>query len=584
MDVSKQMTKKFIKQYIRKSGPFLPVVICGLLAAWVVYFPLTNTDIWWHLAAGREMLQRKAFLYTDPFAFSVSNAKWIDLHWFFQIIVYGLHSLGGAPLLIWTKLSMVFAAVLIISSARKEVWYKLFSAAILSVLLFHARFLVLMRPILITITAMALFIVILERYSKSGKSRILLWMIPVQLVWTNSQGLFILGPVILGCYWLGELMKTIFGCAGGLQSRNRFRHHIRLTAALPMLCATTVINPYGIEGALFPFSLFSRIDPSHANIYSRNISENVPLMDLSGPDAGYVYAVMAVTALTLISFFVNRKKAQWSHVLLTAAFFSLAFMAKRNILLYFFVAAPVLAVNITDSLTALRLRSEKAGRTVAYVCAGVLMILIIHNSVLQARVTGHYPRHTMISPFRIPEKAVEYLQRNPAPGAMFNTVRYGGYLIWTLYPSREVFIDGRLIIRSPKFFADYLAVCGEPEKNFPDLARRYSINHALLPTAVFAQSMPLVKYLYERNDWKVVYADGASILFRTSNLTNEKDIIDLSSDKQIGKILSSIEQQWSDHNLIKMQYGIYLEQLLRYLGNEDQAENVKKSVNKWRKM
>ncbi|MFW5775630.1 MAG: hypothetical protein ACOCW2_05005, partial [Chitinivibrionales bacterium] len=514
--------------------------------------------------------------YTDPFAFSQSKTQWIDLHWFFQLLVYGIHSLGGVSLLVWTKLAIVFASVITLTAARGDRWFKLFCAASLAVMLFHARFLVLMRPILITILAMSCFIVVLERFAARRKKRILLWLVAVQLVWTNSQGLFILGPVILGCYWLGELMKTIFGREDGLQSREAFRYHFQLTAAFLIVCVSVLVNPYGFTGAVFPFSLFTRIDPSHANIYSRHISENTPLFALAGAESRYAYAVFAVTAVVIVSFFVNRKRAQWSHILLIMAFFSLAFMAKRNILLYFVAAAPVIAANLSDGLRCFEGKAAISRRIISYGYACILALMIVGNGVTHARVVRHYPDGSMMSPFRVPEKAVRYLKDNPAPGAVFNTVRYGGYMIWELYPAWEVYIDGRLIIRTPEFFEHYLAVCSKPASTFPALVQSHAITHVLLPTAVFDHCMPLVEYLFKHKDWAVVYADGSSILFKDRELADRNHIIDLTSDKQVDEIISSIDQHWSSDELIKQQNFEYLQRLLRRLGVPAEGVDVKK--------
>ena len=67
-----------------------------------------------------------------------------------------------------------------------------------------------------------------------------------------------------------------------------------------------------------------------------------------------------------------------------------------------------------------------------------------------------------MSPFRFPEKIADYIEEHSVPGTMFNDLRYGGYLIWRLYPQEKVFIDTRLIIRPPEFFAEYLAISEYP--------------------------------------------------------------------------------------------------------------------------
>jgi len=56
---------------------------------------ISDGDIFWHLAAGREMVRRRAFLRTDPFTLSAAGRPWPDVHWLFQLAVYGLHQTFG---------------------------------------------------------------------------------------------------------------------------------------------------------------------------------------------------------------------------------------------------------------------------------------------------------------------------------------------------------------------------------------------------------------------------------------------------------------------------------------------------------
>ena len=48
-----------------------------------------------------------------------------------------------------------------------------------------------------------------------------------------------------------------------------------------------------------------------------------------------------------------------------------------------------------------------------------------------------------IAPGRFPEGAVVELERWPDLGPLYNDERFGGYLLWRLFPQRQIFIDGR---------------------------------------------------------------------------------------------------------------------------------------------
>ena len=72
----------------------LLALLCGF-AFLSVCFPVVNTDIWWHLASGRWILEQGSFPASDPFSAGAAGQKWTDVHWLFQVIAYGIHSAGG---------------------------------------------------------------------------------------------------------------------------------------------------------------------------------------------------------------------------------------------------------------------------------------------------------------------------------------------------------------------------------------------------------------------------------------------------------------------------------------------------------
>src|SRR5688572_25693729 len=91
----------------------LSIALCLLVFA-AALTPASDTDLWWHLAAGREMLARGGFLTVDPFTLSAAGRPWIDLHWLFQLAVYGLHQIGGLVALVIAKAAIVAGGALIL--------------------------------------------------------------------------------------------------------------------------------------------------------------------------------------------------------------------------------------------------------------------------------------------------------------------------------------------------------------------------------------------------------------------------------------------------------------------------------------
>src|SRR3954471_23852161 len=73
----------------------IAALLVGSAAAFFFWYPISDGDIFWHLAAGREIVRTHAVPHTDPFAFTSRQLPWIDLHWLFQVGMFGVQSLFG---------------------------------------------------------------------------------------------------------------------------------------------------------------------------------------------------------------------------------------------------------------------------------------------------------------------------------------------------------------------------------------------------------------------------------------------------------------------------------------------------------
>src|SRR6185436_6934827 len=107
------------------------VAALGALGFWIVlcaWYPLTDTDIWWHLASARRMLEQHAFLRSDPFCLVSLGKPWTDLHWGFQLLALGLWKLGGAAALVTFKVAALGGAAALALRPhleRRNAWFLL---------------------------------------------------------------------------------------------------------------------------------------------------------------------------------------------------------------------------------------------------------------------------------------------------------------------------------------------------------------------------------------------------------------------------------------------------------------------------
>ena len=128
------------------------------------------------------------------------------------------------------------------------------------------------RPEVFSLAFVACFLAVLLRVEHRPA---LAWvLVPVQVAWVNMHGLFILGPIILGCYWLDRGARTRLESRSGTHRPEQggvslWRHLVPASAAV---IAGTLLSPYGIRGAMLPLELLPKIaDPN--NPYKSYIDE-----------------------------------------------------------------------------------------------------------------------------------------------------------------------------------------------------------------------------------------------------------------------------------------------------------------------
>jgi hypothetical protein len=547
----------------------IPIALCIVLSAFFVYFPITDCDIFWHLAAGREMVAHRHFLYADPFSFTLASPRWVDLHWLFQLLAYGLYSLAGFKALIGVKLLLVAGTAALICLTHRSPRYRVVAAFLTPLLFYATRYLIDVRPVIITLLFTAAYVFLFERSRASGRKKLLWWCIPLQILWTNSQGLYMVGLFIIGAYW-AESVWDFF--------RHNGRKPVMETVFLICATASCLINPYGMSGLLLPFELLSRINPAVKNIYSMNISENVPLLSLSGFESIYRSAVITTAAIAVALFILNRKRIRPAHIVLFAGFCYLAFSAVRNVPLYAVIVVPLIGYYAADSAFWKWCASLPSGyrRGISLTASTLVLCMFIVPIIRHAAIVSIYPPHRALAPFRFPEKCVSYLKSNPVPGAMFNDIRYGGYLIWRLYPKEKVFIDTRLIIRTPEFFAEYLAISDHPGL-FAQVAEKFNVTHVVLPSAFFSRHQKLVRRLYESDRWRLECTDGESLLFVRSDVAAGPGI-DLAKAPAVQQIADSLQVQWNNAPHVCREALQHFSDLLKGLGLDDAAGMVARRI------
>ncbi len=206
---------------------------------------LFDADVWWHLRAGRWILEHRAVPWVDPFTFGSAGQPWVDVHWLFQVgltLAFGAFGVAGTILLAAAGAS---GAVVAGFGLRHREWPAWIVAAawLPGVLLASTRFDP--RPEIVTLVCLSAFFGILLRARQAPGW---LWvLVPIEVLWVNTHGLFVLGP------WMLVLFLIDRAIVGG---EPPWRRLWMPSLAVGLAC---LANPYGLRGVLLPLELFPKL-------------------------------------------------------------------------------------------------------------------------------------------------------------------------------------------------------------------------------------------------------------------------------------------------------------------------------------
>lgn len=502
----------------------MPALLAAIAAALFALFPLTDTDIWWHLAIAREWLAQGT-LAADPLTWTPSRVPWVDIHEYFERIVYFVFNSSGAYFLIifkailWGCVFYLFART---GNKRNTEKFsrsgKLCAAALSVAVLFVFRYTFEIRPVLFTLVFLGAYWNILPELTAQGtclRKKLLFCAIlfAIQWFWCRTQGLFILGPIFATLHFAFHF--------------RRMPPKIKAEAALfiAFLFALPLAHFQGKEIFFYPFPLLNRLlgATADASAFAGGIAENrSPFTLLLAKENLWqngLLVILSIASLIVVTKNVvngglhadRRARAAWLGICAV-----LTLIAERNAALFLppFIA---MLLNIQNSpaetqreatptsevpLIGIPLRKVPLN---VFSKAALFTSLAIAAFALCFWIRSLTAYSTAISGERVPVHAAEWCAGHPHPGRLFNDDRAGGYLSWK-NPEEKTFIDGRFILRSTQFFERYLNYARAPETFIAD-ADSLDIGRAVLPLRYYAKWGNLIPELLKTDRWHIVYRD-----------------------------------------------------------------------------
>jgi hypothetical protein len=402
-------------------------VLIGLLCSVSAFICLrgatasvTDPDVGWHLRTGEWILQHHAFPHADPFSRATAGSPWQAYSWLFDLILlkaYAWMNLRGLLLFTAGMMALIAAAVYHLVS-RLQADFTQRALLTIAVMFCLARMST-PRPWLFTILFFALEMNILMHARREGRSRELLWLIPLFVLWANIHIQFVDGLLVLGIAAVEPLLARWWKSeAKPAPARN-------LWLALGACAAAVCLNPYGPGIYKIAWQLGSQ--PGVLD----TVSEMLALPFRTSGD--FLLLFMALAAAGVL--FRFRQLAPFETLMLAMAAV-LSFRSRRDLWVMAITAGTILAAGLParakqedDEKQPFWATALACATAVAAFAASVLL-LHVNNARLQAEMAD-----------KMPVKAVDVVRERHYTGAVFNTYDWGGFLIWNL--REPVSMDGR---------------------------------------------------------------------------------------------------------------------------------------------
>lgn len=463
---------------------------------------VSASDLWWHLASGREISRVHAIPAVDSFSFTFEGKPWTNHEWLWDLVYWWAYSAApdAAAWLNLVVLVVTFAVlqgVLFRASGSAPA-----SAGALVAAAATAHWFLDIRPHVFSLLFSAILLATRDR-----RWRVWLWPV-LMIVWANVHAGFIFGIGIIGLF---ALIRT----AAWLASGRKDGPPLREWAVLGACAAATVVNPYGASIIHYPLAYLDRTTPFRSLI--EWMPPGVSLDPTAFNGRFFWLALLAAAGVVLGAWRIPQL------ALLAAVSFAMAITARRFIPLFAITGAPLVAIGLASAGASLARRIPAlAGAWVRWgvlAAAGVLALVLWKDVRLSPRLLYRWTQG-----YVYPDAAVRYLDALPQARRPFNSYNYGGTII-LVTPGRRVFIDSRAnTLYDETTFRDYAQIF-QARPGYEALLDRYRIDSVFIE-----RDAPLRRALLAGpRPWVQVYSDRLAAILLKPDAAGDRPLPDAAS-------------------------------------------------------
>jgi hypothetical protein len=459
----------FTKKYVY----YLPM---ALLFAWgtiAAFCPVSSNDLWLLLREAGDILASGEIPRVDHYSAVAAGRPYLAHEWLSGLVFLGIFKLGGGQVLTVFRALMMLAMLLLLwFSLEKRARSFVLTAPMLALAAYTILLRVFVRPHIFTLLFLCIWVFSLEHWRRKRQLRYLILLVPVQVLWANLHGGYIMA-LVLGIMMTGiTAFLTLF--PSWSKDESYTWSDVGSLAALTAAClAVSLINPHGLR--LVEFSLAIGL----ASDYIKEV-----VFEWGSP-LGPKYVRSYGRLVMLFIFFwvwlglvLNVKRRPLVDTVLALMATMMTVQAIRFVAFIGILGFPIMVrawLAVADPYA----RSPLVKRRPLLEAA--VFALILASTLVYGFPYGQ-AKHRRVGwgmGGRMPYQATRFMAERGLEGTIYNDYGDGAFLIYHLYPRMRPVMDSRIDLYGSKLAREYFTSRVDPVPFFKYL-NKYKVAYILL--------------------------------------------------------------------------------------------------------
>ncbi|NBX81579.1 hypothetical protein EBQ90_00600 [bacterium] len=446
---------------------------------------MDENDTWWHIALGRWMVENLQVYRTEIFSAVGLGRPFIAHEWLSEVLFY-LFSSPSGKMLSYFKLFLITTSCTVFGYlVARPYWKGRFTVPLLVGAAFLIAFRAPVRPQIFEIICSSFLLVTLNSWRQEPSWKKLVGLIPMQILWTNLHGSYLLGPVLILLFAMGlTLSKKIPFLVGDQLKTYTAKEISELFVCSLILLLVSLLNPFHVELLKKSFAVFF-LD----NYMKEHIREWYSVMRVSKGIWFYVWFVWMIWAwFTLLKAFRKVSQVELYTLILATVF---PFVGVRYITLSTLLSLPDV-LKRSYQLYPSGFNPKKASWVLAP------LALLFFWTGYPMTLTAANPPGAGFSFGVVPTDIIQHIKANKLKGVMMNHYHDGAFILHYLYPEVLPVIDSRTDFYGKDLFMEHAdAYTSMPL--FNQYIEKYKVNMILV--RMIPETEVLRTNLFQSPDW-----------------------------------------------------------------------------------